>query len=173
MERMSTGRFGNSARIVLINSSPRAPAKPISAITRSGPSSRTSAIASTAVLASPQTTNSSFESIRRTRPLRKTGWSSTKMMRFAFCLVAISGRLAFQPLHGKASDLTRILQIQFFFDVGTMGLDRLGANVQRARNLANIASFPNQFENLQLTIAQLVGRIGLIASACEIGDQFR
>ena len=37
------------------------------------PRFRPVSIASTAVLASPQTTNSSFESIKRARPLRKTG----------------------------------------------------------------------------------------------------
>ena len=46
-----------------------------------------------------------------------------------------------EPLQGKACDFARIFQIQFVFDVGSVGFHRLGAQMQQLCNLTDFVAF--------------------------------
>src|SRR5438132_12976325 len=48
--------------------------------------------------------------------------------------------LAFQPLHGKPHHLSRVFQIQFLFDVRTVGLDSFRADVEGFCNFPDVAA---------------------------------
>ena len=57
-----------------------------------------------------------------------------------------------QPLHSEPRDLARVLQLQFFFDVGAMRLHRFRTNAERLRNFAHFVSFADQFEDFEFAI---------------------
>src|SRR6202167_6139056 len=91
MERMSTGKFGCSARSTFSNSRPSGPSSEMSRTMKSGIVSRMACRAEVAPSASPQTIRSGSRSINSAKPCRTIGRSSTR-----------------NTLHFEGDELTRL-----------------------------------------------------------------
>ncbi len=63
------------------------------------------------------------------------------------------------PFHGTLDKFARISQRQFFFNVGLVGFNRLGADVQLISDLASPVAGSNQSVNLKFPVAQLRKRV--------------
>src|SRR2546430_14965935 len=59
-----------------------------------------------------------------------------------------------QPLHSESRHLSRILELEFFLDVGAMGLNGFWTDTKRFGNFADFVSFSNKLENFKFTIGQ-------------------
>src|SRR5437868_7878307 len=64
-----------------------------------------------------------------------------------------------EPLKSHPSDLPRVFELQFLFDVGAMGLNRFRAHVQRLRNFPDVATLADQLEDLQFAIGQELDQV--------------
>src|ERR1700730_4146627 len=64
-----------------------------------------------------------------------------------------------EPLKRNPGDLSRVLQFQLFLNVSTVGFDCFRTYVQRFGDLANVAAFADQLENLQFPIRQQVDQV--------------
>src|ERR1041384_8774178 len=93
------------------------------------------------------------------------GASKRQFDRWSNCLLV-------DPLHGVTRDLARVRQIELVLDVGAVGLDRFRTEMQKLCDLAHVPAFADQFQDLQLAIAELVGQIRFAFASRKTADQF-
>src|SRR6266568_5634460 len=80
-----------------------------------------------------------------------------------------------EPLKGEARDFARVFQIQFVFDMRSVGFHGFWAQMQHLRDLTHFVALADQFRNFQFAIAQSLDSVGLSfgLAMCELCDYLR
>ncbi len=69
--------------------------------------------------------------------------------------IRLFGLLA-RPMESRTNQFHTVIQLQFLFDVGSVGIDRIDAEMEFGGDLPRFATVTDQLENLPLPMTQLL-----------------
>ena len=62
--------------------------------------------------------------------------------------------IGFHPMHGMLGEFVGVFEIHFDFDMGPVGFNRFGADVEFLRDVAGAPSLADQLKRLQFAVAE-------------------